>query len=109
MAKPTDQTDYLTSFHDVTLKARLRDLITLFPESYKNYGNLGEGKVNFSFTLETDEGVVFTIYDWKEYRPITLDEEIEWNIGGHGFSSDYDGKLEVEAMIASLRQLEAAA
>ena len=28
-------------------------------------------------------GVVFTIYDWKEYVPLEMDTIYEWHIGGH--------------------------
>ena len=38
-------------------------------------------KVNFEWDMETDEGEVFTIYDWKEYRVLRSDEMITWHIG----------------------------
>jgi hypothetical protein len=33
--------------------------------------------------METESGDVFTVYDWKEYRPLEEDEVIEWHVGGH--------------------------
>lgn len=45
--------------------------------------NCGEDKVNMEWVLETDDGDVFTIYDWKEYRPLNLHDVITWHIGGH--------------------------
>jgi hypothetical protein len=31
--------------------------------------------------METIDGDVFTIYDWKEYRSLKLTEIINWHIG----------------------------
>jgi hypothetical protein len=45
--------------------------------------NDGEDKVNFEWEMETDDGDVFTVYDWKEYRSLNENEMIEWHIGGH--------------------------
>jgi dihydrofolate synthase/folylpolyglutamate synthase len=45
--------------------------------------NTGEYKTNFEWEMETEDGDVFTIYDWKEYRPLGYDEMIVWHIGGH--------------------------
>jgi len=71
-----------TSFHDdviVTTFNKLVDVIG-YPQIADN---TGEDKSNYDWNCETDEGIVFTIYDWKEYRPIDDDEEIEWHIGAH--------------------------
>ena len=70
-----------TSFHGTTINTKVQKLIDLFPNSYYEE-NTGVEKSNFDFTLETSEGVIFTIYDWKEYRPIGLNEVIEFHIGG---------------------------
>lgn len=43
--------------------------------------NTGEDKINFMWVCELEDGEVFTIYDWKEYRVIDEDETIEFNIG----------------------------
>ena len=32
--------------------------------------------------MELEDGTVFSIYDWKEYRAIDQDEVIDWHIGG---------------------------
>lgn len=45
--------------------------------------NTGEDKVNFDWTCETSSGEVFTIYDWKHYKPLLEDELIRFHIGGH--------------------------
>ncbi len=81
MAKHTDKSANCTSYHGVEFSATPQQLIDLFPNSYHVCNN-GMDKVNFDFTLETEDGNVFTIYDWKEYRPLEMDEVVEWHIGG---------------------------
>jgi hypothetical protein len=46
-------------------------------------GNDGTDKVNFDWVMETESGDVFSVYDWKEYRPLGENEVIEWHVGGH--------------------------
>ena len=94
MAKETNQSTNGTSFQDVTFKASVQQLTNAFGEpDYSS--NTGEDKVNFEWVLETDEGNVFAIYDWKEYRKIDLDEQIEWHIGSHSRGISGDAKYEV--------------
>lgn len=45
-------------------------------------GNDGQDKINFEWVMETEAGDVFTVYDYKEYRVLEEDEQIEWHIGG---------------------------
>jgi len=94
MAKHTKQSGSGTSFHGVVFSATPQELVDLFPDSY-NEQNDGEDKVNFDFTLENENGDVFTIYDWKEYRPLEMNEIIEWHIGGHNEQTCLQGKAEV--------------
>lgn len=70
-----------TSFHDTTFSATVQDLrkILGLPRHERNDG---EDKTNFEWVMETEEGDVFTVYDWKEYRALEEDEMIEWHIGG---------------------------
>ena len=72
-----------TSFHDSTITASVNELIAVMGEPVYQ-GNDGEDKVNFEWEMETEDGEVFTVYDWKEYRPISRSEQIEWHIGGNG-------------------------
>ena len=81
MIKETIRSANGTSFHGTTIVTTPRKLIERFPRSYSEQ-NTGEDKTNFDFELENGNGDVFTIYDWKEYRPIGLDEQIEFHIGG---------------------------
>ena len=70
-----------TSFHDTCILCTKLELTNLLGEPTYEQNN-GEDKVNFEWVCETEDGQTFTIYDWKEYRPIDDNEEIEWHIGG---------------------------
>jgi len=94
MAKYTKQSASGTSFHGVVFSATPQQLVDLFPESF-NEQNDGSDKVNFDFTLETQNGDVFTIYDWKEYRSLKMNELIQWHIGGYDEETCLQGKAEV--------------
>ncbi len=94
MAKKTNSSTNGTSFHDVTFKATVNQLINAFGEPDYD-GNTGEDKVNFVWDMETDEGDVFTIYDWKHYRKLDLDEIIEWHIGAHSRMISWDAQDEL--------------
>lgn len=80
--KPTNKSTGGTSFHNDVLRATVDELIQVLGEPVYA-ANDGDDKVNFEWEGETDGGAVFTVYDWKEYRRIGMDEEIEWHIGGH--------------------------
>ena len=98
MAKFTKKSSSGTSFYGTTLKATPQQLIDLFPNSYYEQNN-GSDKTNFDFTLETESGDVFTIYDWKEYRPLRMDEVVEWHVGAFNGSVSEQGKQEVMALL----------
>jgi len=74
-ASPTN-----TSIHGTTLKASANQLINLIGEM--THHNSIDGKVTMEWVRELNTADVFTIYDWKYYRDIDMDEEIEWSIGG---------------------------
>jgi hypothetical protein len=94
MCKKTNSSTDGTSFQDVTFKASVQDLINVFGESdYRD--NTGEDKTNFEWDMETDDEEVFTIYDWKEYRKLDLNEQIEWHIGAHSRSIAGEAQYEV--------------
>jgi hypothetical protein len=69
-----------TSFHGTTFKATPNQLIESLGEI--TYDGT-DGKTSMEWVRELDSADVFTIYDWKYYRSIGMDEEIEWHIGGH--------------------------
>ena len=93
MAKKTYQDVNGTSFHGVVIRATVNQLTKAFGEPDDN--NTGEDKVNFVWDMETDEGEVFTIYDWKEYRPLQRDEYVTWHIGAKSKSVSNDAEREV--------------
>ena len=93
MAKKTYQLTDGTSFHGVVIRATVNQLTKAFGEPYNN--NTGEDKVNFEWEMETDEGEVFTIYDWKEYRPLGRDEFVTWHIGANSKSVSNDAEREI--------------
>ena len=70
-----------TSFHNTTFSATVQDLrkILGIPREEQNDG---KDKTNFEWVIETDDGEVFTVYDWKEYRQLDEREDIDWHIGG---------------------------
>jgi len=98
MAKLTNQNANGTSFHGVTFKATVNQLISVLGEPHW-VDNTGEDKVNFDFVFETEEGDVFTAYDWKEYKVLDLDEVIEWHIGAHSKSVSNVAKEELEKVL----------
>ena len=79
--KKTNQSPVGTSYHDCTITATVNELKAILGEPVHSE-NDGEDKVNFEWNMETNEGDVFTVYDWKEYRKISEDEKINWHIGG---------------------------
>jgi hypothetical protein len=83
-----------TSYHGSTIKAtvsELRDVIGVPVRS----SNDGRDKFNFIWDCQNSTGDVFTVYSWKEYRPIDEDEEIIFHIGGHSKSSTERARVEM--------------
>lgn len=93
MAKKTNKDTDGTSFQDVVVTTSVANLTKIFGEPYNN--NTGEDKTNFEWDMETDNGDLFTIYDWKEGRPLDLDEPIEWHIGAKSRSIASDAQYEI--------------
>ena len=73
-----------TSFHGVTIIATVADLTAVCgePNFSENQGYTRD-KINYQWVMETSTGEVFTIYDWKEYRSLKDNEDIEWHIVGY--------------------------
>ena len=69
-----------TSFHGHTITATYNELVdALGGKPQYTHGD----KSNYDWVCETENGTVFTVYDWKEYRNFGDDEKIEWHIGAH--------------------------
>ena len=98
MLKKTSKDVFGTSFHLSTVRASVNELTKIIGEpAYES--NDGEDKVNIEWELEDDNGDVVTIYDWKEYRKIGYDEQIEWHIGGMSKNITDNAKREIEYML----------
>ena len=90
-----------TSFHGTVMNCSVSTLKKVLGEPVYD-GNTGDDKVNFEWNMETNDGDVFTVYDWKEYRSINEDEVIEWHIGGFNESAKEEAKYEIrEAIVKS--------
>ena len=98
MTKLTSKSTGGTSFYDTTIKTTLAKLIKVLGEP-QCFQNDGEDKVNVDFECETESGDVFTIYDWKEYRPIEMNETIEFHIGGHNVEVTKQAKRELLSLL----------
>jgi hypothetical protein len=90
-----------TSFHNHTFKASKAHLIEAIGEpewTERAYQNIND-KVQNEWICETEDGNVFTIYDWKEYRIYNNDEMIEWHIGGHSGRVTRQAQEEIEILL----------
>ena len=94
MAKKTYKSTDFTSFHNITFRASVEQLTKAFEDPTMD-SNWGEDKVNFEWEMETEDGEVFTIYDWKVGRPLKSDEIVEWHIGAKSKYESEKAKLEV--------------
>lgn len=77
--KATNKSTGGTSFHDTVISETPRNMIKCLGEPHC----IGGDKTNMEWEMETEDGTVFTIYDWKNYGGIGMDEVVEWHIGGH--------------------------
>jgi len=88
-----------TSFHDTTIKCSTATLRKVLGDPEYRM-NDGQDKINFSWEMETNDGDVFTVYDWKEYRPLSESDMIEWHIGGFNRTATEQAKSEIREAIA---------
>jgi hypothetical protein len=100
MCKKTYKNVDGTSFQNVTFKASVNDLTKVLGEPDNN--NTGEDKVNFVWDMETRDGDVFTLYDWKFYRKLDFNEQVEWHIGSFSKSTSNVAKMEVQKQLNDL-------
>lgn len=98
MAKLSNRSSNGTSFHDTVIRTTVNKLSNALGEA-QCIDNSGDDKVNFEWDCETEDGDVFTIYDWKEYRPIGLNEMVEFHIGGETKSITEQAKRELLAIL----------
>lgn len=103
MKTPT-QTANGTSHHGSLFRATRADLEKVFGPP--RYEDTIEEKVQAEWVFETDEGEVFTIYDWKEYRSYGLTEPILWHVGAHTRVASHRALQEIEDALQKKFPLE---
>ena len=97
MIKKTNKSLDGTSFHGATISATLADLQIIL--GAPNHTSDPHDKVQNEWELELEDGTIFTVYDWKEYRCYTDKETIEWHIGGR---SQKDTFVAQDALVEAL-------
>ena len=81
MIKKTNKSMNGTSFHGATFSATLADLQIIL--GAPNHTSDQYDKVQNEWEMELEDGTVFSVYDWKEYRNYGDKDTIEWHIGGN--------------------------
>lgn len=97
--KQTIRSSTGTSFHDTVINTTVNKLIKALGKPM-NDQNDGKDKINFEWKMELEDGTIFTVYDYKEYRKLDLDELIEFHIGG------FDVQATEKALWVISRELE---
>jgi hypothetical protein len=99
MIKKTNKSLDGTSFHGATITATLADLKIILGEP-SNTGDQHD-KVQSEWDLELEDGTVFSVYDWKEYRKYEY-EPIEWHIGSHNSLNSLAALEALEEALATM-------
>ena len=86
-----------TSFHNHVIKASKSQIVKAIGEP--DYEEEIMEKVQNEWVCETDNGDVFTIYDWKEYRSYDDNKIIEWHIGGHNSQITKQAQDEIKTLL----------
>ena len=73
--KQSNKSPVGTSFHDDVINTTVNKLIKVLGKPQCD-SNDGRDKINFEWNMELADGNVFTVYDYKEYRKLDLDEII---------------------------------
>ena len=94
MAKLSNKESNGTSYHGIDIKSTLNLLRKVLGEPQYIH-NTGDDRTNVDYVCETEDGDVFTIYDWKEYRKIGDDEVINFHIGAHTDRIAFNAKQEL--------------
>jgi hypothetical protein len=83
-----------TSFHDTTVRTTIHTLLKLLGQP-TIVDNTGLDKTNYEWEMETSDGDVFTVYDWKEYKILHEHEIIDFHIGGNSRAITEQAKNEI--------------
>ena len=102
MIKKTNKSLNGTSFHGATFSATLADLQVILgaPDCTGDTND----KVQNEWELELEDGTIFSVYDWKEYRRYNDKETIEWHIGG---MNQKDTFVAQDALVEALATMDA--
>ena len=68
----------MTSFWGDTIYTSASEICNKLGVKITCYGG---DKTNFEFELETEDGIAFTLYDWKEGDWVTKDTRLHYHIG----------------------------
>ena len=102
MIKQTNKSMDGTSFHGATISATLADLQVIL--GAPTHGGDHHDKVQNEWEMELEDGTVFSVYDWKEYRHYSDTEKIEWHIGGRSQIDTFDAHY---ALVVALDTMNA--
>ena len=98
MAKKTDKSTNGSSwFGDIIITKHTKLKEILGQPTYED--NTGQDKTNMEWKCESRDGFVFTIYDWKEYEPLSEEYNYGFHIGGFSQEDTKKAKAELELMI----------
>lgn len=51
--------------------------------AWHRFDNYGDEDTNLETEFQTDDGDIFTVYDWNEKRCLMMDETYDFHIGAH--------------------------
>lgn len=89
-----------SSFHNDVIYATPNEMkYILGKPTYEE--NTGEDKINMEWRMQMHDGNMFTVYDYKEYKPLHPNGQVEWHIGGH---SRFDTHLVKTLLSEELQQ-----
>ena len=80
--KKLNHTHYSGCYADIMVLTTYNEIVRQFGDPTE-IGS-GDDKVQFTWDFETEDGVHFYMYDWKEYDGFGNDENIWWHIGQVG-------------------------
>ena len=98
--KPTNKLESGTSFFGDTIITTLSNLKLMLGEPH--YTGDTQDKVQNEWLMETNDGEVFTVYDWKTYRYYTNTEVLSWHIGGFNKQATQKAQQELVETLKTL-------
>lgn len=96
--KKTSKSPAGTSHHGHTIRATRQELIDALGQP-DAVGDADE-KSLYEWHRETENGDVFTIYDWKEYYHHSAEVQLSWHIGGYSSAAALSAQRELQAWLS---------